>query len=147
MDDKHTFDFEGMGRRLKEIRLHLGLKQKPFANSLNTSVTTLSDTETGKKRPGFEMLFLVSKVYNVNLHYLLYGEGNLFRPGEEPEIKDESVFREYTGDVNELLWYFKHSRLTLNAVMAMAKEYIYKNETMIQKDIQSTKKKIEGDLK
>ncbi|MDQ1352605.1 MAG: hypothetical protein QG657_2911, partial [Acidobacteriota bacterium] len=68
---KTTIDLVGIGKRLKAIRKALGLLQKDFVKVVNINMSTLSDMETGKKRPGSEMLFILSDKYRVNLHYLL----------------------------------------------------------------------------
>ncbi len=140
------FDLIGVGKRLKEIRSTLRFKQKDFANSLNTSVTNLSDIETGKKKPGVDLLFLLSKVFEVNLDYLFHGEGEMFRDKGEAEVKEgEESFDEFSEDVKEILWYMRHSRLATSAIVTLAKEYLYKNEALIEKDIQVTRAKKEKD--
>ncbi|MDQ1355072.1 MAG: hypothetical protein QG657_5381 [Acidobacteriota bacterium] len=76
---KTTIDLVGIGKRMKAIRTELGLLQRDFIKVVNITMSTLSDIETGKKRPGSEILFILSDEYRVNLHYLLHGEGEMFR--------------------------------------------------------------------
>ena len=148
MSKAGEYDLQGIGKRLKEIRKTLNLKQAAFARSLNTTVTTLSDTETGKKRPGFEVMFLLSRDFKVRLEYLLHGEGEMFaeKAGAEGVMIEDGVFGAYTGDIREMLWYMQHSRLARTAIFTMGKEYIYENEEHLKKDIQKIKEKLkEGD--
>lgn len=144
MKNKNTkIDLVGLGKRVKAIRKELGLLQRDFVKIVNITMSTLSDIETGKKRPGSEMLFILSDEYRVNLHYLLHGEGEMFRletPLTGITFADE-VFGDYTEDVKELLWYMQHSRLARGAIIAMGKEYCFKNETMLKKEIQRQKDK------
>ena len=140
---KVKFDLPGTGSRLKAIRKNLNLMQKEFADILDVTVVTLSDIERGKKKPGSDILFTLSEVYRVNLAYLLHGEGNMFRP--EAETKgitiEDGIFGDYTDDVKEMLWYMQHSRLARSAIMTMLKEYLYRNEDLLQKDIKRQKEK------
>lgn len=123
---------------MKEIRRNLEMKQKDMAVSLNVSVATLSDIETGKSRPGFDFLFNISRLHRVSLDYLLHGQGEIFSNRAATTAGGPRPFGEYTDDVDELLWYMGHSRLALSAILALAKEYLYKNETLIEKDIKIT---------
>ncbi len=139
------FDLNAIGSRLKAVRKNLNLKQKEIAEILNISVVTLSDIETGKKRPGAELLFSLSGLYRVNLAYLLHGEGDMFRPDTPTKgvnIED-GLFGHYTDDVKEMLWYMQHSLLARSAIMTIVKEYLYKNEDLLEKDIQRQKIKNE----
>jgi transcriptional regulator with XRE-family HTH domain len=142
---KVNFDLPGIGDRLKAIRKNLNLKQKELAEILNTTVVTLSDIETGKKRPGIEILFILSEEYRVNPVHLLHGEGDMFR--REAETKgvtiEDNLFGEYTDHVREMLWYMQHSMLARSAFLTMVKEYIYKYEKLLEKDIERQKRKDE----
>jgi transcriptional regulator with XRE-family HTH domain len=64
--------------RLKGIRLHLKLKQKDFSASLGISGPSYSEIEGGKYKPGYEFLEKIVKRHNVNLYYLLFGQGEMF---------------------------------------------------------------------
>lgn len=58
--------------RLEEIRISLaaarvnaGLSQKEAAKSLNTSIKTIQNHESGKTEPGWEMVEKYSKLYGL----------------------------------------------------------------------------------
>lgn len=138
---KVKFDLNAVGSRLKAVRKNLKLKQKELAEILNITAVTLSDIETGKKRPGSEILFILSEVYHVNLNYLINGEGDMFRPDKETKgvTVEDGLFGHYTDDVKEMLWYMQHSLLARSAIMTVVKEYLYKNEDILEKDIQRRK--------
>ncbi len=141
-----NMDIKQIGWRIKGIRNSLQMKQKEFAKTLETSVTNLSDVETGKKKPGFDLVYLLSSRHQVDLVYLLHGEGQPFRgqggatggPRREKPAGPDLDFGMHTRDVEELLWYMKNSRLALTALISMCKEYLYRNESIIRKDIQVT---------
>ncbi len=142
---KTKMDLVGIGSRLKDIRKKLDFTQKEFAETMTITMVTLSDVETGKKRPSSEMLFSLSKLYDVNLDFLLFGYGCMFREGADVKgvmIEDNS-FGEYTDDVREMLWYMQNSRLARTAFITLTKEYIYRNWVILRRDINLQKEKNE----
>ena len=67
-----------MHNRLKSLRKKLGFKQGEFAEKLGLSQTYYSEVEKGKK--GFSATVLLSLyALNVNLDWLIGGEGEMFR--------------------------------------------------------------------
>jgi transcriptional regulator with XRE-family HTH domain len=67
---------DSLGSRVRSIRKDLRLSQKAFAEKLSVSSTTVTDIENGRVNPGFTFIANIAKVFNVNLYYLLYGEGS-----------------------------------------------------------------------
>lgn len=150
MDKKKIkYDMIGMGNRLKSIRKQLKLRQVDFAAILNVTVVTLSDIETGKKRPGSEIMYILSEVYRVNLAYLLHDEGDMYRPAADTKgiTIEEGIFGDYTNDVKEILWFMQHSRLARSAIITMAKEYLYRSEDILAKDLERQKEKDQASKK
>lgn len=144
-----TMDLEGIGARLKSIRKKLNFKQKEFSEILNITMVTLSDIETGKKRPGSDILFILTEKYKVNLDFLLRGEGYMFRQGAEAKgvMVEDNAFGDNTKDVREILWYMQHSMLARNAFITLIKEYMYRNDEILKKDIEFQKGKNEQENK
>lgn len=142
---KTNMDLVGIGNRLKDIRKKLNLRQKEFAETLDITMVTLSDIETGKKRPGSDILFNLSGLYNVNLDFLLHGQGHMFRQGAEAKgvMVEDNAFGEYTDQVREMLWYMQNSRMAQIAFILLSQEYVYRNEFIIKGDIETQKKKRE----
>jgi len=64
--------------RLKKIREALKLRQKEIAQRLNISSPSYSELESGKYKPNFELISNLSREFNVNLYYLIFGEGDMF---------------------------------------------------------------------
>lgn len=133
-------DQVGIGKRIRTARQHLNLKQKDLVKTLGVSAVTMSDIETGKKKPGFDILFSLSTLYSVNLEYILHGNGDVFKGPGRPGSFEQccEIFGPYADDIIEVLEYMKKSRMTMNAIIALAKEYIYKNEQIIRKDMTKT---------
>lgn len=76
-----------IGKRIKKIRTQLGLTQKQMAKILGlSSFVTISRWERGERTPDQEALNRLVKLLNVNLNWLLTGEGEMF---VKQEGKDE----------------------------------------------------------
>jgi transcriptional regulator with XRE-family HTH domain len=142
---KTNMDLVGIGRRLKDIRKKLNLRQKEFAEKMDITMVTLSDIETGKKRPGSDILFNLSELYDVNLDFLLFGQGSMFRQGMKMDgvTVEENAFGDYTDDVREMLWYMRNSRLARGGFIALTKEFAYRNSILIGHEIDLKKEKNE----
>lgn len=130
-------DRNEVGERIEMLRKSLGFGQEEFAAKLKTTITTLSQYENGWTKPGFKFLFYLTTIFNVNLNYVVRGEGEPFIPRRvDPQrVGERKPFGEFNGDVEKMLWYMEHSRLALGAIMTPAKEYLYRNEDLIEKDI------------
>lgn len=66
------------GRRLRETRQELRMLETDFACRLDVSSKFLSELEQGHVTPAFDLLRKLYTMYNINLHYLLDGEGEAF---------------------------------------------------------------------
>jgi len=127
-----------IGLRIQVVRKKLSLLQKDFAKSLNISNASLSEMEAGNAKPRFELLYNITKSYNVNLNYLLHGEGEIFMPNE---ISRQSVIEITPGHKDffkEFFYYFNCSHLVRTAMMNYFRTYILEKETLIKKDIVKT---------
>ena len=71
-------DYKEIGERIRTIRKSLKYKQEKLAGIVNVSPTPLSEIETGKSKPGFDFLYILSRKLNVNLYYVLFGNGEKF---------------------------------------------------------------------
>jgi len=69
---------DGVGERLKALRSKLSVTQKKFANLLNCSQAKISDYESGKLSVSNKDLSIIANTYNVNLNWLITGEGEMF---------------------------------------------------------------------
>jgi len=130
-----------IGSRVKQIRKDLGLLQDDFAKKLSVSVPTLSDVENGKTKPGFDILYGLVTIFNVNLDFILLGENPMFKNKKRtlPDSGEEKIPDEFDSDEEEILWFMKKSKLFRGFITSQAKEYLYKNEAFIARDIQLTR--------
>ena len=75
-----------VGKRLKEVRINKGLTQVAIANVLSVSQTNYNRYEKGVVEPNIQFLQSFSREFNVNLNWLLTGQGEMFldSPGQPP---------------------------------------------------------------
>ncbi len=66
-----------IGKRLKEIRISQGLTQMQISSVLEINQGNYSRLEKNNIEPNMPLLHKISKLYSVNLHWLLTGEGNM----------------------------------------------------------------------
>ncbi len=103
----------GFGKRLMKIRKHLKMKQVDFSQKLGLSVTRISEIENDKSHPGFQFLFNLDIELNVNLHYLLSGDGEMFncprKVGTEQENVRKKIFS-FEEAVKQLLSFVEDKR-------------------------------------
>lgn len=75
---------EVCGDRLKKIRIALELKQSELATRIGVKASSISEIETGKYNPNYDILYALVREFQVNLYYLMFGEGEMFL--KEPEF-------------------------------------------------------------
>ncbi len=68
-----------LAKRLREIRRVLGNEERgAFAQRLNLQRTTLANYEIGAHEPTSSAINAYHRVYNINPHWLVTGEGEMF---------------------------------------------------------------------
>ena len=134
-----------IGTRLKKTRKTLGYKQEQFAELLNTTNTSLSEYETAKTRPSFELLFYLSVKFNINLDYLLHGESEMFKNGQNNAENQTALnFGDLSDEIEEILQTMKASKYALSGIYTLAKEFLHRNQAIIDKEINRNKDKIKN---
>lgn len=56
--------------RIRELRTKNGLKQKEPAEKIHVAANTLSQFETGKANPGYDVLITLADFFEVSVDYL-----------------------------------------------------------------------------
>lgn len=69
----------------------MGLSQDAFAKKLNTSQSNYSKYELGKVIPTYPFLISLILKLNVNIHWLLIGEGEMFLDQAKPIDERKSL--------------------------------------------------------
>jgi len=109
---KKTFDKAEIAQRIQDIRKHLNMKSKHFAESLGVSGPSQSELENGKYLPNFEYIANLMIVFNVNLYYLFFGEGKMFEETpQNADIMELEKLAESNKDIGTFLYYFERSNI------------------------------------
>lgn len=67
-----------ISKRFKEIRELKKLSQVEFADLLSVLPTTISKYERGEIKPSTDFLANLCRVFNININWLLTGQGEMF---------------------------------------------------------------------
>ena len=76
-----------MKERLKELRRALDLTQAEFANHLGLRQSTIATYEIGRNEPTQAVITSICREFDVNEEWLRTGEGEMFLPDLNDELK------------------------------------------------------------
>jgi transcriptional regulator with XRE-family HTH domain len=115
----------------------LGFKQKDFAKKLNVSGPTLSDVEKGKYKPSYDLIYNISKEFNVNLYYLLFGEGEMF--GKNKEEIGSGLINEFSdsNEISKFNWYFEKSKVLRFRILSYFNKLLIEERNVIEEEIKT----------
>lgn len=77
-----------LNENLRECRNRLGLSQFAVAEKLGIAQVQYGTYERGTRKPSAEILEKLVKVFNINVNYLLTGEGSMFIT---PELSKDTL--------------------------------------------------------
>lgn len=88
-DDNAPESPAGPGARIKQIRTHLALSQKDFAQRIGLSQSTLSQIENDHYRPSYETILYLATELGADCNWLLLGEGPVYghAPVARPSLR------------------------------------------------------------
>jgi len=125
-----------IGSRLQMIRKTLSMRQKELALELQVSNATLSQIESGQTGPRLEMIAFLSRKFNVSLHFLLYGQGEMFSDQKPGQTYPGKTGKEIDDSLRELLEYIEESPLVRYSVLSFFRKFLLDNQVLIKKDIE-----------
>jgi len=140
-----TLDKKDVGARLKKIRRALGYRQKDFASELTISTASLSDIELGKNVPRHDVIFNLHKKFNINIYYLLHGEGEMFQAGLFKNQIESDKFKMHREFLEEFSRYFCGSPLVRYEMMGFFRQILLEKDKLIEKDILMYEKELADD--
>lgn len=82
-----------ISQRIKKLRSILNLNQQEFAKKLNMKRNSISLIENDKRNPSERTLLTISEVMGVNINWLKYGKGEIF--------KNENKFHIYIDELSQ----------------------------------------------
>ncbi len=98
----------GFGDNLKKLRNEAGLTQKKLASQLEISPSAVGMYEHGRRKPDYEMLIKVSRLFSVSIDSLV---GNTEVPNEATDIINEMKSK-----------ILRSNNITLNGVLMTEQE-------------------------
>lgn len=69
-----------MNKRIKELRMALGISQEELAQSMGLSKSGVSNIECGNRKVNDKHIRMLNMTYNVNPDWLRTGTGEMFLP-------------------------------------------------------------------
>lgn len=77
-----------INKRINLLRKQLGMIQQDFANKIGVQRVTISWMEKEGNTITKQNIKIICDTFNVREDWLLNGEGDMFRPADEPDILD-----------------------------------------------------------
>ena len=97
----------GIGKRLKNMRLDIGMTQEQLAQEIGLSGNYVSEIEQEKKSPSEPIYLAIELKFGVNGDWLKKGTGKKYVPEKFPPTKKEAellqVFREMSPEDKKML--------------------------------------------
>jgi transcriptional regulator with XRE-family HTH domain len=129
------------GYRVKQIRKALNIKGKDFAPRIKISGPSLSEIERGKYYPNFEFMVNIVKEFNVNLYYLILGEGEMFvEPGKRTDMLLLEELAGNSSHIRQFLYYFERSDIIRFYILSQFKHKLMLDKEMIAKEVSEFEK-------
>ena len=125
---------ETFGYRVRQIMQRLMMKQKDFARSLHIPTSSMSEIVNGRYKPGHDFFYNIAKTYNVNIYYLLFGQGDMFLAS----FSDGGVFSPHfssTPEIKRFLWYFERSPILQHFILGHYRRYMNDEREAIERDV------------
>jgi DNA-binding XRE family transcriptional regulator len=110
------------------------LTQKELAEKINASVTTICEIENEKHKPNCDCLEQISLVFNINLYWLLFGEGEMFLDPVTLVMNQAGDFSSYK-EVRKFLHYFRNSSIIRYSTLANFCTLMVQQKQNIEKEI------------
>ena len=122
---------ENIGSRFKNLRKNiLKLKQPDLCEILGiTNRATMSNWETNRAQPPIKYLQIISENFNINLHWLLTGEG---RPYSSSTIKGEDIEKRQHNNFSNINISNKDSVYNKINANSLRKSHVVKKENIQQ---------------
>jgi phage repressor protein C with HTH and peptisase S24 domain len=88
MSEHKIKELNGIGDRLREIRVQSALNVSELSRMIGVPYKSISNYERGERKATVEYLALVSEHLGANVEWLLFGKGNMFSTEENSNRND-----------------------------------------------------------
>lgn len=123
---------EKFGERVKAVRKKLKMTQSDFGDKIEAATSIISDIESGKRKPGFDLIYKLIYHFKINPSYLFFGEEPHFI-GEKPDLPEFNIGDRET--FREILWDARRSKLFRYALFEFSAKYKLLNKSLVEEDI------------
>ena len=142
-----------MNKRIKELRIQLGLTLEEFGNSLGFSRSSMSNIETGYRGVTDRLIIAIVNTYNVSEDWLRHGTGEMFIESKESHLSE--LAKQYALDdmevkiVEAFLELSPDKRAAIKEyVSVLAKSFVEKSEEeiiqeKIDKEVEAYRRELE----
>ena len=83
-----------LGKRLKEIRTYKKLTQLDFGKLLGVTKQAVANVESSHSNPSINFLCKLIEILDVNVNWLITGNGNMFNNNETCPNQNKTSFRD-----------------------------------------------------
>jgi transcriptional regulator with XRE-family HTH domain len=134
-----------IGKRIKEIRAVLRIKQKDLAEALDIAGCYLSELESGKGNPCHAFFYKLSTRFGVSLDYLFHGEGEMFLKSKSLKEMEKNLGKDTVMTVENLSRLIELSPMFKYQVLGFAAKFNLDNVHIIKQDIENYFAKLSKD--
>lgn len=150
MTDRNELD--AIGLRIRECRKILDLHQKAMAERLGISSSYFNEIELGKTIAGGEILLKLSKIYKMNVEYLVTGNGERFSNQEKPKpqpipqpkpVEDEFKLDNNIDTVEKLIQLMEKSSFVRLSILLYATTLMSEDGDRIRRLLKESSNKVD----
>ncbi len=120
-------NLEKIGYRLKQVRKTLGFTLDKMSELTGSSVSGISEMESGNKKPSSVYMFGLAKEFKININWILTGCGTMFTPDVELKLK----FGDDNELIRELIFYLKNVNIARFEILSHFLKFKKDNADML----------------
>ena len=130
-----TEEIAAIGGRIKQVRTHLRIQQKEMAQKIGITNSHLSDIEKGKSSLSIEVVFKITKIYNMSLEFLFLGRGEMFYHSDRQKSQDKFTFDNSVTSREKLIWMLNESDYFSILVQGAASKIMFEQHDFIRQTV------------
>lgn len=105
---------------VKQLRLERGWSQQDVADRVGLTKVTISQYETGKRKPSFEMIEALAEAFHVDMNYLLGFTDKIQKPAGDETDPAANKFLGVTLEEIDLVEAWRHADEQTKRIVAYA---------------------------
>lgn len=105
---------------VRQLRKERGMTQQELADMIGLTKVTISQYETGKRKPSFEMIEALADVFHVDMNYLLGFTDKILKPAGDETDPAANKYLGVTLEEIELVEAWRHADEQTKRIVAYA---------------------------